>query len=106
MTYDEDIANRIREALADEKVVEQQMFGGLAFLVGGHMAIAASSQGGILVRVSADEYEAASAEPGVGDFVMRGRTMRGWLRAEPSEDDVPRWVARGVAVAKALPPKR
>jgi hypothetical protein len=105
MAYDEDLANRIREELADEKYVEKRMFGGLAFLIGGHMAIAASGQGGILCRVPDDEYEAASEEPGVSDFVMRGRAMAGWLRADPAEGDIPHWVRRGVAVAKGLPPK-
>ena len=105
MAYDEDLANRIREELRDERFVEKRMFGGLAFLIGGHMAVAASGQGGILVRVSDDEYEAALAEPTADEFVMRGRAMAGWLRADPAGDDLPRWVARGVAVAKALPPK-
>jgi hypothetical protein len=105
MPYDEDLANRIREELADEPFVEKRMFGGLAFLIGGHMAVAASGQGGILVRVPEDEYEAALAEPTADEFVMRGRAMTGWVRADPADDDLPRWVARGVAVAKAKPPK-
>jgi hypothetical protein len=105
MAYDEDLANRIREELAGEPFVEKKMFGGLAFLIGGNMSVAASGQGGLLARVPADEYEAARSEPGVSDFVMRGRAMRGWLRVKPADDDIPRWVARGVAVAKALPPK-
>jgi hypothetical protein len=105
MAYDEDLANRLREELAGERVTEQRMFGGLAFLIGGHIAIAASGQGGILVRVPDEEYDTAREEPGVEDFVMRGRPMQGWLRAEPAEEDLPRWVERGVAVAKALPPK-
>jgi hypothetical protein len=105
VAYDADLANRIREELADERFVEKQMFGGLAFLIGGNMAVAASGQGGLLVRVPGDEYETARSEPGVSDFVMRGRAMQGWLRVEPADADIPRWVARGVAVAKALPPK-
>ena len=105
MAYDEDLANRLREELRGEKVVEKRMFGGLAFLIGGHMSVAASGQGGLLVRVPDDEYEAARSEPGVSDFVMRGRAMQGWLRVDPADEDIPRWVARGVAKAKSLPPK-
>jgi hypothetical protein len=105
VAYDEDLANRIREELRDEQFVEKRMFGGLAFLIGGHMAVAASGQGGILVRVPDDEYGEALAEPGADEFVMRGRAMQGWLRVEPADGDIPRWVARGLAVAKALPPK-
>jgi hypothetical protein len=104
MAYDEELAHRIREVLSGEQYVEQRMFGGLAFLVGGHMAIAASGQGGLLVRVPEDEYAAARSEPGVDDFVMRGKPMRGWLRVEPGED-LAEWVRRGLSVARALPPK-
>jgi hypothetical protein len=103
--HDEDLAHRIREQLSGESYVEQRMFGGLAFLVGGHMSVAASGQGGLLARVPEDEYATARAEPGVDDFVMRGRPMKGWLRVDPAEADLARWVRRGVAVAKALPPK-
>jgi TfoX/Sxy family transcriptional regulator of competence genes len=102
VAYDEDLANRIREELAGGRFEEKRMFGGLAFMVGGHMAIAVSGQGGILVRVSEDEYEAARAEPGVSDFVMRGRPMKGWLRAEPADEELGRWVRRGLAAARAL----
>ncbi|MEA2124052.1 MAG: hypothetical protein QOI80_834 [Solirubrobacteraceae bacterium] len=109
MAYDEDLANRIREALADEKFVEQRMFGGLAFLIGGHTSVAVSHAGGLLSRVADDEYETASHEPHVGDFVMRGRAMRGWLRVGvagvESDADLARWVERGVRVARSLPPK-
>jgi hypothetical protein len=82
------------------------MFGGLAFLVNGNMAVAASGQGGILVRVDPEEsaglVEATSAE----EMVMRGRSMAGWLRLEPAEDELPQWVERGVSYARSLPPKR
>ena len=105
MPYDEHIADRIREELADVPFTEQRMFGGLAFLVGGHMAVCAARAGDVLARVPADEYEAARAEPGVHDFVMRGKPMRGWLVVTPADDEIGRWVRRGVAVAQALPPK-
>jgi len=107
--YDEDLANRIRELLAEERFTEQRMFGGLAFLVGGHISVAASGDGGLLTRVPDDEYDAAIGELGVDEFVMRGRAMRGWLRVSAdgvtAGADLARWAARGVSVAKALPPK-
>jgi TfoX/Sxy family transcriptional regulator of competence genes len=106
MAYDEGLAERIRELLVGESYEEKRMFGGLAFLVGGHMAIAVSGSGGILVRVPEDEYEAARSEPGVDDFVMRGKPMRGWLRADPADDEeLARWTRGGLDVAHSLPPK-
>ena len=111
MAYDEHLANRIRELLAEERgVTEQRMFGGLAFLVGGHMAVAASGQGGLLVRVDPAEGESLCSRPHVQPMVMRGREMAGWLRVAPegarTKRQLERWVARGVAHASALPPKR
>jgi TfoX/Sxy family transcriptional regulator of competence genes len=110
MAYDEDLANRVRELLADEPAVtEKRMFGGLAFLVGGHMAVAASGQGGLMVRVEPGETEALVAEPHARPFEMRGREMRGWLRVDADGLSTKRqlepWVARGVAYARSLPPK-
>jgi TfoX/Sxy family transcriptional regulator of competence genes len=104
MPYDEALAARIRETISGEfDVVEKKMFGGLAFLVGGHMAIAASGQGGMLVRVEPEDHDAFLAEPGAAPFEMRGRPMRGWLRVD--SDDVATWVNRGVDHARSLPPK-
>jgi TfoX/Sxy family transcriptional regulator of competence genes len=104
MAYDEPRAARIRESISSEfDVVEKKMFGGLAFLVGGHMAIAASGQGGMLVRVEPEDHDAFLAEPGASPFEMRGKPMRGWLRVE--SDDVATWVRRGVDHARSLPPK-
>jgi len=107
MAYDEELADRIRSlAAAEDGVTEQKMFGGLAFLVNGNMAVAASGQGGLLVRVEPEEsarlVEATSAE----EMVMRGRSMAGWLRVEPAEDELPDWVERGLSFARTLPPKR
>lgn len=107
MAYDEALADRIRSLVAaEEGLTEQKMFGGLAFLLNGNMAVAASGQGGILVRVDPEEsarlVEATSAE----EMVMRGRSMAGWLRVDPSEDELPGWVERGVSYARSLPPKR
>src|SRR3954467_9613722 len=83
MAYDEDIANRIRELVAGQPdVTEKKMFGGLAFLAGGNMAVAASGQGGLLVRVDPGETDALVANPPAGPFEMRGRGMAGWLRVD------------------------
>jgi TfoX/Sxy family transcriptional regulator of competence genes len=110
MAYDEDLANRIRELIAGEAAVtEKKMFGGLAFLIGGHMSVAASGQGGLLVRVDPDEGEKLAAKPHTGPMVMRGREMAGWLRVDPegvrTKRQLEPWVKRGVAYARSLPPK-
>jgi len=110
MAYDEDLANRIRELTADEAgVTEKRMFGGLAFLVGGNMSVAASGQGGLMVRVDPDDTDALLAEPHVRPFEMRGREMRGWLRVDAdgvrTSRELEPWVRRGVRYARSLPPK-
>jgi len=110
MAYDEKLAQRIRELVAGEAgVTEKKMFGGLAFLVGGNMAIAASGQGGVLVRVDPAESDALVAKANAEVAVMRGREMRGWLRVDAehlkTKRDLARWVDRGVAFARSLPPK-
>jgi TfoX/Sxy family transcriptional regulator of competence genes len=109
VAYDEDLANRLREALAGETVTEKRMFGGLAFLIGGHIAVSASGRGGLLLRVDPAESEALLADPAAERAVMGGRVMEGWLRvAAPGlEDDEPfeRWVRLGVTCARSLPPK-
>jgi hypothetical protein len=111
MAYDEDLANRIRELLAaDSDVTEQRMFGGLAFLVGGHMSVAASGRGGLMVRIDPAETDALLAKPHAGPFEMRGRPLDGWLRVAPegvrTKRQLAPWVERGVAYARSLPPKR
>ena len=111
MAYDEQLAERLRRLVAGEDgVSERRMFGGLAFLIHGNMAIAASGQGGLLVRVDPKESDelvsATAAEP----MEMRGRQMAGWLRVEAADvvadDDLGAWARRGVAYASTLPPKR
>ncbi len=86
------------------------MFGGLAFLVGGHMAVAASRQGGLMVRVDPEETDALLAKPHAGPFEMRGRPLDGWLRVDAEGVKTKRqlepWVKRGVAYVRSLPPKR
>ncbi|MCA1657646.1 MAG: TfoX/Sxy family protein [Actinobacteria bacterium] len=111
MAYDEGLAHRIRELVAAEPgLTERKMFGGLAFLVGGNMAVAASGQGGLLVRVAPEETDSLLAEPHAQAFEMRGRVMDGWMRVGAEgvqkERELARWVARGVAYARSLPPKR
>ena len=111
MAYDEDLANRIRELIAGEAgVTEKKMFGGLAFLIGGNMAVAASGQGGLLVRVDPDETEALAAKAYAGPMVMRGREMQGWLRVDDegvrTKRQLEPWVKRSVGYARSLPPKR
>jgi hypothetical protein len=81
------------------------MFGGLAFLVGGNMAVAASGQGGLLVRADPDEGDALVASGAAEPMVMRGRPMTGWLRVDPPAGEVEAWVRRGVSYACTLPPK-
>ena len=110
MAYDEDLANRLREALAGEDgVVEKKMFGGLAFLVGGNMAVSASGQGGLLVRCHPAGTDKLIAREHARRFEMRGREMDGWLRVDPegvqTKRDLDRWVKVGVAYARSLPPK-
>src|SRR5215212_4939269 len=110
MAYDEDLANCIRELTAGESgVTEKKMFGGLAFLIGGNMAVAASGQGGLMVRVDPDETDALVAKPHARPFEMRGREMQGWLRVDDEGVKTKRqlepWVKRGVAYARSLPPK-
>jgi|SRR5215207_2297208 TfoX/Sxy family transcriptional regulator of competence genes len=111
MAYDEDLAGRIRELIAgDPDVTEKRMFGGLAFLVGGHMAVAASGQGGLMVRVDPEATEALLAKAHARPFEMRGRAMQGWLRIDAegvrTKRQLEPWVKRGVAYARSLPPKR
>ena len=111
MAYDEDLADRIRELVGRERgLTEKKMFGGLAFLVGGNMAVAASGQGGILVRVDPEESDRLVARTKARPMVMRGREMQGWLRVAAEDVRTKRqlapWVERGVAYAKSLPRKR
>ena len=110
VAYDEDLAARIRQLLSGEPgVTEKKMFGGLAFLVGGNMAVGASGQGGVLVRVDPDESDELIASTSARLMEMRGRSMRGWLRLETadvaSDAELAEWVGRGKAYARSLPPK-
>jgi hypothetical protein len=111
VAYDEELADRIRELIGNETgLTEQKMFGGLAFLIGGNMAIAASGQGGVLVRVDPAESDALVASTNAHVMEMRGRQMQGWLRVG-SEDvrtkhQLAKWVELGATYARSLPAKR
>jgi len=110
MTYDENLANQLRELLADEDAIaEQKMFGGLAFLLHGNMAVSASRTGGLLVRVDPADTHAALARPHATLMEMGGRMMDGWITVGPeglkTKRDIAAWVKRGVSFAKTLPPK-
>ena len=111
MPYDPELANRIRELVAGEgALTEKEMFGGLAFLVDGNMAVAASGQGGLLVRVDPADSDALVEQSHARLAEMRGRLMRGWLRVDAEHvatpEELSAWVERGVSFARSLPPKR
>jgi TfoX/Sxy family transcriptional regulator of competence genes len=111
VAYDERLAEGIRELVVKERgVTEQKMFGGLAFLLNGNMAIAASGQGGLLVRVDPAESDALVGKTGAQVMEMRGREMPGWLRVDAGDvrtkAQLSKWVDRGVSFARSLPAKR
>lgn len=110
MAYDQELADRIREAVQGEPgLTEKRMFGGLAFLVNGNMAVAASSNGGLLLRIDPDDAGSLTQNPHVSRFTMRAREMNGWLTVDrealETEDELQRWVGTGLAYARGLPPK-
>jgi TfoX/Sxy family transcriptional regulator of competence genes len=110
VAYDEELATRIRELVGDQPALtEKKMFGGLAFLIGGNMAIAASGQGGLLVRVDPDQSDELVATTSARPMEMRGREMAGWLRVDSDDvrqqSELARWVALGTTYARSLPPK-
>ena len=110
MAYDEELADRIRQLVAGEShVTEKRMFGGLAFLVGGNMAIAASGEGGILVRVDPARSDRLVASTNARVAVMQGRAMPGWLRVDTTDvrtkRQLARWVELGTRYARSLPVK-
>jgi hypothetical protein len=110
MAFDEELADRIRAVLGSETWTEKKMFGGLAFLVNGRMAVTASGRGGMMVRVDHGQTEALLRRAHVEPFEMRGRELDGWLRVDAdglrTRRQLQPWVDRGVAYARSLPPKR
>jgi hypothetical protein len=110
VAYDEELAGRLRDMLADRSdVTEMTMFGGIAFLVAGNMAVAASGQGGMLVRVDPATSDSLVATTNARPMEMRGRAMQGWLRVESddvsAEHQLAEWVGLGLAYAQSLPAK-
>jgi TfoX/Sxy family transcriptional regulator of competence genes len=110
VAYDEELADRIRELIGSEPgLTEKKMFGGLAFLIGGNMAVAASGQGGVLVRVDPAESDTLVATTDARLMEMRGRSMQGWLRVDPehvrTKRRLAKWVELGTAYARSLPAK-
>lgn len=111
MAYDEKLAERIRELLRSQpNLTEQKMFGGLAFLIGGNMAVAASGQGGILVRADPEQSDTLAATTSAYPMEMRGREMRGWLRVDAEDvattPELAKWVELGTTYARSLPAKQ
>jgi hypothetical protein len=111
VAYDEDLAARIRELLVDEAdLTEKKMFGGLAFLIRGHMAVAASGQGGVLVRVDPADSDKLVAKSTARPMEMRGREMQGWLRVDAdsvrTKRQLAKWVGVGATYVRSLPAKR
>lgn len=111
MAYDEDLAERIRDLLAKEpNVTENEMFGGLAFLINGNMAVSASGQGGLLLHIDPADTDTLLGKRHAQPMVMRGKSMQGWLRVDAgglrTAAQLARWVSYGVTYARALPPKR
>jgi len=111
VSFDEELAGRVREQLAGAPgLTEKKMFGGLAFLVGGNMAVSASGQGGLLLRADPEQTAELTAGPAASVAVMRGRPMPGWLRVGAEHvrtaRELAEWVDRSVAFARTLPPKQ
>jgi hypothetical protein len=111
MGYDDVLASRIRDLIGpDPELTEKKMFGGLAFLIRGHMAISASGQGGVLVHVGPERSDDLVATTAATVAVMQGREMQGWLRVGAgdlaADDDLSPWVEIGIAHARSLPPKQ
>ena len=110
MAYDVELADRIRAVVqAEPGLAARRLFGGLAVLIHGNMAVSASSKGGLLLRIDPADSGALVREPHAHRFEMRGREMDGWLRVDAAavetDDELRRWVDHGVAYARSLPPK-
>ena len=111
MAYDEELAERIRALVAGEAgLTEKKMFGGLAFLIGGNMAVAASGKGGLMARVDPASSDSLVAETKARRVEMRGRELKGWLRLDAKDveekGELARWVELGTTYARSLPAKR
>jgi TfoX N-terminal domain len=110
MAYEEELAHRVRESIAGERgLSEMRMFGGLAFLLDGNMAVAISSKGGLMLRLDPGQLDELLGRPHTRPMIMRGRPAKGWLRVDPdglrTKRQLQGWVRHGVAFARTLPPK-
>jgi TfoX/Sxy family transcriptional regulator of competence genes len=110
VAYDEDLAHRIRELLEGEQAVtERKMFGGLGFMIAGHLAVAASHTGGLLVRIAPEDADQALADPHASQMRMRQREPEGWLRVDPAglrtKRQLSRWLDQSLSFVRTLPPK-
>lgn len=106
MAYDEALAARIEDILTDHPgVTQRRMFGGLAWLLHGNMAVVARNDGDLMIRVGPAAYEAMLTEPGATTALMRNRPMRGWITVTAQTPNLPTWVNRGLTYAQTLPPK-
>ncbi|MGI5216571.1 TfoX/Sxy family protein [Nocardia sp. CA-290969] len=111
MAYDEELAERIRDVLgAAPDIAERKMFGGLAFLFGGHMGVVVMREGGLMIRMAPAAAAALVDDIHVAPMVMQGREMDGWLRvharAVAEDSALTEWVGRGASFARSLPPKK
>jgi hypothetical protein len=111
VAYDEVLADRVRDLLVGESgLTERKMFGGLAFLIDGHMSVSVSGKGGLLLRCHPEETDRLLHKPFASVFEMRGRMMDGWLRVDvaglKTRAQLRRWTTVGVDYARSLPPKR
>lgn len=110
MAYDEELANRVREALSDADVepAERQMFGGLAFMVDGHMTVGIIDDE-LMVRVGKDGHDDALAEPHAREMDFTGKPMTGMVYVAPEglgdDGDLAAWVRRALDHTRSLPPK-
>ncbi|NKY55352.1 TfoX/Sxy family protein [Nocardia flavorosea] len=111
MAYDEDLAERIRDVVGSARdTSERKMFGGLAFLFGGHMGVVVLGGGGLMIRMAPEAAAALVDDISVAPMVMQGRELDGWLRvsaaAVADEPTLGEWIDRGAGFARSLPPKK
>lgn len=110
MAYDEELAFRLRAALETvDGITDKRMFGGLAFLLHGHLLVAASSKGNLMLRVDPERTDTLLAEPHVIPMEMGGKQPKGWLRVEApgydSDAALQRWIDEALGYARTSPPK-
>jgi len=109
MAYDEGLAERLREALADRDALqEKKMFGGLSFLLNGNLCCGVIGDE-MIVRVGPEASDSALQKPHARMFDFTGKPMKGWVIVAPQgfegDDDLRRWVEMGLGFAGSLPPK-